>query len=494
MHRFLAFCLLSMGVLLSSCGNQQTGAVDVAIISNENEINTASVPYDEALRPVYAALSSGLVGLDEDGEIVPELADRWIITDDGKSYIFRLREGTWPDGSELTAASARRSIRKNLRALRSSALGRDLAAISEVRAMAGRVIEFRLSSPTPNLLQMLAQPEMALSHGSDPTGPMMLMQSDGDMRLIFRAPEQRGLPPMEDWNEGLRPIALHLLPADAAIRRFYDGDADIVLGGTLGDLPLVDTGPLSRGTVRLEPALGLFGLQVQRADGVLASPEGREAVAMAIDRSALMQDFNIGGWLASTRVIANGLEGDLGTIAQRWTDATMEERQQEARRRIDAWATDMPSNAPEGALAELSIYLPSAPGYAKLFDKLAGQLAEVGIVLSREDDAAKADLVLVDRAARYAGVRWFLNQFSCKLKRGLCSPEADQRLADSLAEPDPAFRAGLLAEAEAELTAANIFIPFGEPVRWSLIRGGLTGYAANSWGFHPLPPLATRPN
>jgi len=51
-------------------------------------------------------------------------------------------------------------------------------------------------------------------------------------------------------------------------------------------------------------------------------------------------------------------------------------------------------------------------------------------------------------------------------------------------------RATLLAEAEARLTVANIYIPFGQPLRWSLVRSGVEGFAANQWAFHPLPPLA----
>ena len=43
-------------------------------------------------------------------ESVEALADRWIVTDDGQSYIFRLRDGTWLDGSPLTAASARAAL------------------------------------------------------------------------------------------------------------------------------------------------------------------------------------------------------------------------------------------------------------------------------------------------------------------------------------------------------------------------------------------------
>ena len=62
-----------------------------------------------------------------------------------------------------------------------------------------------------------------------------------------------------------------------------------------------------------------------------------------------------------------------------------------------------------------------------------------------------------------------------------------------MAEPDPVKRADLYAQAEAQLTIANSFIPFGVPVRWSLVSGTVTGFAPNRWNIHPLMPLAMRP-
>jgi hypothetical protein len=54
-------------------------------------------------------------------------------------------------------------------------------------------------------------------------------------------------------------------------------------------------------------------------------------------------------------------------------------------------------------------------------------------------------------------------------------------------------RANLLGDAEATLTKANVFIPFGAPIRWSLVRGDATGFAVNRWNIHPLMPMALRP-
>src|SRR3990170_1402252 len=115
------------------------------------------------------------------GGVIPALADRWIVTDDGRSFIFRLRDGTWPDGRELSAESARTALVDAIRALEGTSLGLDLAPIEEVRAMAGRVVEIRLSAPVPTMLQLLAQPELALTRGPSPSGG-----ESGDMRLTRR--------------------------------------------------------------------------------------------------------------------------------------------------------------------------------------------------------------------------------------------------------------------------------------------------------------------
>jgi peptide/nickel transport system substrate-binding protein/oligopeptide transport system substrate-binding protein len=61
------------------------------------------------------------------------------------------------------------------------------------------------------------------------------------------------------------------------------------------------------------------------------------------------------------------------------------------------------------------------------------------------------------------------------------------------AAKDPQQRAALLAEAEAEITAVNGYIPIARPLRWSLVRSRVTGFAPNPWGWHPLPPLAMLP-
>ena len=485
--------LVLLAGLLAACGGRDDSALDVGFIDTEESFFSEGLRLSTGAQHVRAATRAGLVALNAQGEVVPALADRWNVTDDGRIFVFRLRDGSWPDDTELTAESVRQALDRRLRELRGTSLGLDISPIEEVRPMAGRVVEIRLSSPVPALLQLLAQPELSLDRGEGETGPMVLERGEGDSATLeMKPPELRGLPEQEDWQENVRPVRLYPLAAEEAISRFDAGDLGVVLGGRIGSLPLVDTGPLSRGTVQLDPAIGLFGLHVRRARGVLESAEGRAAIAMAIDRPALLARFNIGGWVPTTRVVPPDLAEGPGLIAERWSGEGIDQRRERAAARIRAWTPEGEDEVPPEGLT-LSVAIPEEPGLDLLYRELAAQLAEIGITLTRATDPADADLVLVDRVARYAGPRWFLNQFNCSLDRGLCSEDADFLVEQALEVGNPLMRGYLLAEAEAALTLANVYIPFGSPLRWSLVRGNVNGYAPNRWAFHPLPDMAVIP-
>lgn len=462
--------------------------VRVVAVGEKGDPFAPSSEWPLAAQLVRASTAEGLVSLDEQGRIVPALADRWIVTDDGRSYIFRLRDGSWRSGKALTAKTAQTALRSAIAALRGTSLGLDLAPIEEVRTMAGRVVELRLSQPMPNLLHLLAQPELGLRDRRDGAGPMAL-EREGDTAVLTPIdPERLGLPAVKKFDERMRVVRLVALPGEAAVARFNSGDADVLLGGRIEDFPLASSIGILRGTIQIDPVIGLFGLAVMNADGFLATPENREAIAMAIDRDALIAAFGVGGWAPSTRVVSPGLAGDLGTIGERWTALDLEQRRELARSRVAAWRS-----ADDSAAMSLRIALPKGPGADVLFDGLKRDLAAIAIEAQRTELGQAADLELIDEIARYPQPAWFLNRFNCRVQRGLCNQAADDRAAEARATADPATYAALLAEAEAELTASNVFVPFGAPIRWSLVRSDAIGFAPNRWAWHPLMPMALRP-
>lgn len=493
----IAFRALAPLILtsLAACGSVDNSALDMAVIGERDDPFQSGIRLSAAGQLTRAAMAEGLVAFDEQGRVIPALADRWIVTDDGQSYIFRLRDGNWANGDEITADSARKALSASLKLLDGTPLALDLTGIDEIRVMAGRVIEIRLKRPMPYLLQLLAQPELGLYHEKQGAGPMKLDKVEGMARLTPIEPSRLGLPAIEDWSKRTRQIELHPLDGAQAVEKFNDGDVDLVLGGRIQDFPLTRSVGILRGTIQLDPVVGLFGLQVMNDQGFLADPANREALAMAIDRDALMAPFGVGGWSPNTRIVTPSLDGDLGTIGERWTGQSLEERRQVALARVRNWHANTPASSAEQAdhPVRLKVWLPEGEGSQVLFEKLAADLGAIGVGLERAKDAKAADLTLVDDVARYPRAAWFLNRLSCSARRGLCSTEADARVAEAGNAATPTDRAAMLTEAEAELTAANVFIPFGTPIRWSLVRGSVKGFAANPWGWHPLMPLSWLP-
>lgn len=485
-----ALALATLGALIlgtSGCGRRSGGPLPVAVIGDASALDSGSLRLSPAGRTLRGATVEGLVAFDAEGHIVPALADRWIITDDGQSYIFRLRDGTWSGGARITAETAAAALRGALARLKGTALGLDLAAIQQVRVMANRVIEIDLAGPVPDLLTLLAQPELGLPYNRRGAGPMAISRRGSTVELSLIAAEKRGLVPAEDFASHARSLMVELLPAAAAVRRFNDGTADLVLGGRIDSLPLTEQTGLARGNVQLDPVVGLFGLLVESEAGFLADAPNREALALAIDRDAILAAFNIGGWQATTRIVAAGIAGDAATVGERWVGVAHYARRALAAERVARYVA---SGRPAPLLR---IAASAGPGTRRVIDRIASDFKAIGIVAVQVGEDKPAELRLVDITARYGRATWFLNQLACAAHKPACNPAADSLLAEARRATDPRERTRLLGEAEAEITAANAFIPISRPLRWSLVRAGVTGFSPNPWGWHPLPPLALLP-
>lgn len=467
---------------LAACGGDADRPVEVAAIGDPGSPFSSGPRLPVAAQLVRSATAEGLVAFDDQGRVIPALADRWIVTDDGLSYIFRLRDGRWADGTPITADNARTALNEAIARVRATALGLDLAPIDDVRTMAGRVIEIRLKRQAPDFLQLLAQPELGLLRRGKGAGPMRLTRQKQSAFLVAIPPEDRGLPQQSDWDGRMRKLRLVALPAAEAITRFNAGDADMVLGGRFEDFPRLDAAGVSRGAIRLDPVAGLFGLSIVGTQGFLSLPENREALSMAIDRDAIGNALGVGGWTATTRLVNPGLADDNGTVGERWPGRSMAERQAQARARVARWERPV----------QLRVALPAGPGADQLFARLEADWDAIGIKVLRVAEGSNADLVMVDTVARYPRADWFLNQLSCIAARGLCDSAADRLAGQARVEPDATKRAELRAEAEAKLTIANGYIPLGVPIRWSLVSGRSSGLSPNPWSIHPLMPMAMR--
>ena len=197
----------------------------------------------------------------------PGLAERWAVSDDGLSYVFRLRTATWSDGRRVRARDVVRLIERQLARRSRDPLLDTMGAVRDGGGDDRPGHRGRTDAPRPHLLQLLAQPQFALVRGASGTGPFTAA-AEGDGLVLTRT-----LPGFDGDEAQQERVRLTAAAAPAAIQMFIDGEAELVLGGTVSDFPLASAAKLPRTRLRVDPVVGLFGLVPARNEGLAADLE-----------------------------------------------------------------------------------------------------------------------------------------------------------------------------------------------------------------------------
>lgn len=472
---FLGLAAMLATVLATAgCDARRDGPLRVALIGDGPRIVDATLrPMDADDATLVGAAAEGLVRLDAAGQIVPGLAERWSVSDDGLSYIFRIGDRRWPDGTQVTARYVVRRLRAAAAPRSRNPLASVLTGIEEIVATTDEVLEIRLTAPRPNLLQHLSRPELGIVRDDAGAGPFRIVRDDHPhLRLERDVPE----------GEGERKEAVVIEPARAAlgVALFLEGLVDVVLGGTIGDLPVLRAADPPAASLRFDPAAGLLGLAVVDARGVLGRIEARRALSMTVDREALVAAFAVPGLAPRPTLVPTGLSNLSIPAAPGWLAFPLDARRAEARRLL-------------GEPITVRVAMPDGPGYRLLFAHLRRDWAAIGVDALRVAMPRSADLRLVDAVAPSRGASWYLERYACA-RAPVCDVQADAALQAARAAGDAATRAQRHAEADRRLTDAAVFIPLSAPVRWSLASRRAAGFRANPFAVHSLADMvgATR--
>jgi peptide/nickel transport system substrate-binding protein len=484
LRRLLSLALVACVALAAGCQPRPEGALKIVVIGGEPKLaDPAAGPVPASDAVLLQNIAQGLVQFDASGNIVSGLAERWNVSDDGLSYIFRIASASWPDGTKITAQQVARLLKRQLGRRSNNGLKDALGAVEDVVAMTDRVIEIRLIAPRPNLLPLLAQPEFALIRNGQGTGPFSAVRTGaagGEMRLSSEVVSA------EDEVTRREEVLLSGAAADQAIRAFVQDKSDLVLGGTFADLPYARAVRLPRNSLRFDPAGGLFGLLPTKADGPLANREVRQLLSQAIDRDALIAALNVPGLAARATVLESGLDGVLAPVQPAWFGAPLQDRRPAllaAAQRVSS-AKSRPT---------IRLFLPDGPGSNILLNRLASDWGAVGFDVERVRTAGEADLRLIDEVAPSSSAAWYLRRFHCG-SAVLCDSEVDKLLDAARTTPVPAQRYALLSDAGGKIDDDQLFIPLAAPVRWSLVGERIQGFAGNRYARHTLTDLQQKPS
>jgi ABC-type transport system substrate-binding protein/class 3 adenylate cyclase len=277
--------------------------------------------------------------------IVPSLADRWEIADDGLRYVFHLREGlTWSDGAPLTARDVEYGIKRVLdpAAPGSSVaiyfvlengqdyyLGRnDDAGAIGVRALDDRTVEFRLTAPAPYFFSVMnrpdggPQPRHAIERAGDRwtetgaqvvSGPYTITSRDDQSLVLERRADYANVP-----RAGNVARIEYVHDAfDAGLAAFKRNEVDLVavrytprLADRVIEPPAADT--------IVGPAAWTAYLAFDHSDPRMSNVLFRRALAHAIDRQALSSLLSENLVVATGGLVPPALQGHTPDIAPRY--------------------------------------------------------------------------------------------------------------------------------------------------------------------------------
>ena len=271
--------------------------------------------------------------------ILPSLADRWTVSDDGLTYQFHLRPGLeWSDGQPLTAHDVSFAI---LRMLDPDRPGISVAvyfvlegarefyhrqssdpASVGVRALDDRTVEFRLTAPAPYFMNLVNRadaaplPRHAIERdGETWTDPARQVVS-GPFRQASRTADQLVLK-RRAVNHGhlgnVETVEIHRAHIDAALAEFARRDADLI--------PLVysprvaDHLPPDAPVAVPGPATWTAYVAFRHDDPVTGLQDVRRALALTVNRERLSQVLPTHLPVSTGGIVPPALQGHTADIA-----------------------------------------------------------------------------------------------------------------------------------------------------------------------------------
>ena len=339
--RPLVALLVAAGIVAGVAG----GATDASRVLRLNVADTGIQYLDPALnydfigwRLEFATCARLLRNADKPGaaagNLVPEVAVSIPTpTAGGKRYTFRIRSGfRFSDGTAVTAESFARSVERALAPSMQSPAGSflgDVVGAAAVQAgkasrpsgvtVSGNSIAFRLTEPRADFLARIGMPFFCAVPANLPldpkgiqtppgAGPYYVASFEPDRTVVLKRNPYYGGDRPQRWDEIRVTLNVDVNQSYLQVR---SGAADLDLGG----LPPTSHGALTkdfginRGRYFVTPAQTIQYIALNTTRPFFRDPAARQAVAQAIDRSALMRVAGVNAGKPNDQVLAPGLPG-----------------------------------------------------------------------------------------------------------------------------------------------------------------------------------------
>ena len=301
-------------------------------------------------------LYEGLTTYDAGGQIIPGVAERWDISEDGTVYRFYFRDDAkWSNGEPVTASDFVFSLRriadpataakyisvlypiKNVRDINSGKLALSMLG---VKAIDDRTLEITLEAPTPYLLELLANPAAmpvyppgVRQYGDDFVKPGHMV-SNGAYMLEDSVPNAETTLVRNPYFHDAENVAIDKVvfyPIDdqsAALRRFVAGELDSNYGAPLEQAKWMRENIGDQ--LRIFPWLSIYYYAVNTAKPPFDDQRVRQALSMAIDRKFLSQKIWNGAMIPGYSFVPPGIPNYGEPVMLDYKDQPMSDRERAA--------------------------------------------------------------------------------------------------------------------------------------------------------------------
>jgi len=281
------------------------------------------------------AIFSGLVGLDQSLQVIPELAAGWEVIEDRTIYTFYIRQNaTFHNGRPVTAQDVVYSWERAL----NPATGSDTAitylgdivgatamyngtsdSVSGLRVIDDKTLEVKIDSPKSYFLSKLTYPvafvidkenviENEWQNRPNGTGPFRLVEWRDDEILILSRFDGHYLDPttMEQ--------VIYLMGAGIPLNMYEKGESDLVgIGGSTLERVLDPNNPLAA-ELRITPNMCTSYLGFNTREPPFDDFRVRQAFNYALDRQKLVSGLYKGNALLADGILPPGIPGFTGDV------------------------------------------------------------------------------------------------------------------------------------------------------------------------------------
>jgi len=408
--------------------------------------------------------------------IVPDLATEWKWSEDGKSLMFKLRDGVkWHDGKPFTAKDVKCTWDllqgKGTAKLRLNPRKSWYENLEQVTADSDTQATFHLKRPQPALPALLASgyspvypchvPPAQMRQHPVGTGPFKLVEfkPNESIKLVKNA---------DYWKQGmpyLDGIEFTIIPnRSTAILAFVAGKFDMTFT-TEVTVPLMKdiASQLPQAVCQLVPTNVSTNLLVNRDKPPFDNPDVRRALMLALDRKAFIDILGEGHGDVGGAMLP-GPEGIWGMPA-------------EIMQTLPGYGPEIDKNRGEGrALMQKLGYGPGKPIQIKVSTRNIAQYRDAAVILidQLKNVFIEGELDTVETANWFPKIarkdyqiglnltgsavddpdQQFFENYACGTERnytGYCNKELDQKFVEQSSEPDQEKRKKLVWEIDRRL-------------------------------------------